>query len=103
MLVFVIQYTGILRVKGWDISGSNVLPVVEITVSLGSLGTEVGQVAGEQEVVLGGDGKRVAHEGSGVDDQSTGHGTGDTAGGIESVMVLFKMGISFDGRSQQKN
>lgn len=37
-------------------------------------------MAGEQEVVLGGDGKRVAHEGSGVDDQSTGHGTGDTAG-----------------------
>lgn len=57
----------------------NALPVVEEPVSLGSLGTEVGQVAGEEEVVLGGDGEGVAHESGGVDDQGAGHGAGDTA------------------------
>jgi hypothetical protein len=36
-------------------------------------------VAAEEEVVSGGDGERVAHEGDSVDDQTTGHGAGDTA------------------------
>ena len=35
-------------------------------------------MASEEEVVLGGDGKGVAHESSGVNDESTGHGAGDT-------------------------
>lgn len=56
----------------------NILPVVQITVCLGSLSAKVGQVAGEKEVVLGGDSEGVAHEGSGVDNQGTGHGSGDT-------------------------
>lgn len=59
--------------------GINALPVREITVSLGSLSTEVGQVAGEQKVVLGSDSQSVTHEGTGVKDQSAGHGTRDTA------------------------
>lgn len=57
----------------------NALPVVQVTVSLDGLGTEVGQVAAEEEVVGGGDGERVAHESDSVDDQTTGHGAGDTA------------------------
>lgn len=36
-------------------------------------------MAGEEEVVLRGDGEGVAHEGSGIDEQAAGHGTGDTA------------------------
>jgi hypothetical protein len=35
-------------------------------------------MAGEEEVVLGGDGEGVAHEGGSIDDQSSGHGAGDT-------------------------
>lgn len=57
----------------------NALPVVQVTVSLDGLGTEVGQVAAEEEVVGGGDGERVAHECNSVDDQTTGHRAGDTA------------------------
>lgn len=51
----------------------NALPVGHVSVSLGGLGTKVGQVAGEKKVVLRRDGKRVAHEGDGVDDQGAGH------------------------------
>lgn len=53
--------------------GSNILPVVEISVSLGELGGEVDRMAGEEEVVSGRDGESVAHEGSRVDGQSTSH------------------------------
>lgn len=56
----------------------DVLPVVQVAVSLSQLGGEVDGVAGEQEVVLGGDGKGVAHESSRVDNESTGHLAGDT-------------------------
>lgn len=59
--------------------GCDALPVVQITVSLDGLGTEVGQVAAEEEVVLRSDGERVAHESDGVDDETAGHGAGDTA------------------------
>jgi hypothetical protein len=61
------------------ILGGNILPVVQVTVPLGGLSTEVGQVAGEKEVVLRCDGKGVAHEGDSVDDQGTGHRAGDAA------------------------
>ena len=56
----------------------NVLPVVQVAVSLSKLGGEVDGVAGEQEVVLGGDGESVAHESCRVNDESTGHLAGDT-------------------------
>lgn len=57
----------------------NALPVGQIPVSLGSLGTEVGQMAGEEEVIFGRDGERVAHESSGVNCESASHGSGDAA------------------------
>lgn len=56
----------------------NALPVVQVPVGLGSLGSEVCQVACEKEVVLGRDGEGVAHEGGGVDDEGAGHRAGDT-------------------------
>ena len=46
---------------------------VEVAVTLGELGAGVNEVAGEQEVVAGGDGEGVAHEGEGVDGKGTGH------------------------------
>lgn len=53
MLVFV--FPGIIdQTKSNSlIWGGNVLPVVEITVCLGRLSAEVGQVASEEEVVGG--------------------------------------------------
>lgn len=60
------------------VTWGNILPVVQITVCLGSLGAEVGEMAGEEEVVLGCNGKGVAHESSGIDDKSTSHGAGNT-------------------------
>ena len=69
--------------RGW-----NILPVVEITESLGSLGAEVGQVACEEEVVLGGDSEGVAHEGGSVDNEGTGHGAGDAVKMKISVQFL---------------
>lgn len=59
--------------------GDNSLPVVEVTVTLDGLGAKVGHVTSEEEVVLGSDGERVAHEGGSVDEQAAGHGTGDAA------------------------
>lgn len=61
-----------------DPGGGNVLPVVEVAVCLCALSAEVGQVASEEEIVRRSDGEGVAHEGSSVNDQGTGHGTGDT-------------------------
>jgi hypothetical protein len=61
------------------ISWGNALPVRQIPVSLGSLGAEVGQVAGKEKVVLGCDGEGVAHESASVDKQGSSHSTGDTA------------------------
>lgn len=61
-----------------SISRGNELPVCQVPVSLGSLSTKVGQVASEKEVVLGRDGKGVAHEGGSVDNQGAGHRAGDT-------------------------
>jgi hypothetical protein len=62
----------------------NILPVVQITVSLGTLSGEVDGVAGEEKVVLRRDGEGVAHEGCGVDDQGAGHLAGDAVGLITS-------------------
>lgn len=64
--------------KGNKEDQGNVLPVVEVAVCLCTLSTEVGQVASEEEVVRRSDGEGVAHEGSGIDNQSTGHRAGDT-------------------------
>lgn len=47
--------------------------VVQVSVSLGELGTSVDEVAGEEKVVFGGDSEGVSHKGTGVDDESTGH------------------------------
>jgi hypothetical protein len=70
------------------IFGGNVLPVVEITVSLGRLSAKVGQVASEEQVVSGCDSEGVAHECSGVNDKSTSHGAGDTVNEAISTQSL---------------
>lgn len=80
--------------------GSNVLPVGQVPVSLGSLSTKVGQMASEQEVVLGGDGEGVAHEGSSVDSQSGGHLAGDTMKRRVSALVLSS--ISRGGKKREQ-
>lgn len=79
--------------RGWGILSllvfwGNALPVGQVSVSLGGLGTKVGQMAGEKEVVLRRDGERVAHEGGGVDDQGAGHRAGDTVKTVVSISVL---------------
>lgn len=56
----------------------DVLPVVEVSVSLGSLCAKVDEVAAEEEVVHGGDGHGVAHECGRVTAESEGHGSRDT-------------------------
>lgn len=56
----------------------NVLPVVQIPVSLRELGGKVDSMAQEEEVVLGFDGEGVAHKGARVDGQCGGHLSGDT-------------------------
>lgn len=53
------------------------LVVLHPSVALGELCALVDEVAEEEEVVLGGDGKGVAHESCGVDAKGAGHGTGD--------------------------
>lgn len=53
----------------------NVLPVVEVSVSLSDLCAKVDEMAAEEEVVNGGDGEGVAHEGGRVTAESEGHGS----------------------------
>jgi hypothetical protein len=53
--------------------GDNVLPVVEVSVSLSDLCAEVDEMATEEEVVYGSDGESVAHEGSRVTTESESH------------------------------
>lgn len=55
----------------------NILPVVKVAVSLSTLGGEVNGVTSEEEVVLGGDGEGIAHEGTRVDNKGAGHLAGD--------------------------
>jgi hypothetical protein len=56
----------------------NVLPVVKVSVSLSDLCAKVDEMAAEEEVVYGGDGEGVAHEGGRVTTESEGHGSRDT-------------------------
>lgn len=53
----------------------DVLPVVKVSVSLSDLCAKVDEMTAEEEVVDGGDGKGVAHEGGRVTAQSEGHGS----------------------------
>lgn len=57
--------------------GADILPVIQVPISLYGLRRKVDRVAGEEEVVLGRDGEGVAHECCGVDDESAGHGAGN--------------------------
>lgn len=66
-----------------------VLPVLHVTVALGSLCAKVDQVATEEEVVPGSDGHGVAHEGGAVADKSGGHGAGNAV-----VEVLVSLAFS---------
>jgi hypothetical protein len=63
-----------------------VLPVLDVTVTLGCLSTKVDHVASEEEVVPRLDSHGVAHESSAVTDKSSGHGTGDTV--VETTVSL---------------
>jgi hypothetical protein len=46
-------------------------------------------VAGEEEVVLGRDGKGIAHEGCRVDDQGTGHLAGDAVWCVSCLFLVY--------------
>lgn len=61
-----------------NMAGVYVLPVLDVTVTLGSLCAKVDHVASEEEVVSRLNSHGVAHESSAVTDKSCGHGTGDT-------------------------
>lgn len=63
-----------------------VLPVLDVTVTLGCLCTEVDHVASEEKVVPRRDSHGVTHEGRAVTDKSCGHRAGDTV-----VDVLFSI------------
>jgi hypothetical protein len=75
-----------------DILGVYVLPVLDVTVTLGSLCAEVDHVASEEEVVSGLHGHGVAHEGSAVTDKSCGHGTRDT---VVETFISFAIQYGF--------
>jgi len=51
--------------------------VVDVAVALDQLRGEVDGVAAEEQVVCGGDGERVAHEGAAVEGEGAGHAAGD--------------------------
>lgn len=51
--------------------------VVDVSVALHELRGKVDGVAAKEEVICGGDGEGVAHEGTGVEGEGGGHGTGD--------------------------
>lgn len=63
----------------------DILPVIQVSVSLYGLRSKVDRMAGEQKVVLGPDGKGVAHECCGVDDKGAGHGAGNA---VRSLSVF---------------
>ena len=60
--------------------------MLDVTVTLGCLSTEVDHVASEEKVVSRLDSHGVAHESSAVTDKSCGHRTGDTV--VEVVVSL---------------
>jgi hypothetical protein len=55
----------------------NILPVVQISITLCNLGGEVDDVAAEEKIVLGRDGQSVAGEDGRVEGEGASHGTGD--------------------------
>lgn len=57
--------------------GADILPVIQVSISLYGLRRKVDRVAGKEEVVLGRHGEGVAHECCGVDDEGAGHGAGN--------------------------
>lgn len=57
--------------------GRDILPVIQVPISLYALRSEIDRMAGKEEVVLGRDGEGVSHECCGVDGEGAGHGTGD--------------------------
>lgn len=61
-----------------------ILPVLDVTVALGCLSTEVDHVASEKKVVPRLDSHSVAHESTAVTDKSGSHRAGDT---VVEVMV----------------
>lgn len=63
--------------------------MVQVAVALDGLRREVDEVAAEEEPVPGLDGEGVAHEGGRVADKSTGHATGDTIRGRDTLAFLF--------------
>lgn len=77
----------------------DILPVVQITVSLGTLSGEVDSVAGEEKIVGRGDGESIAREGSGVDNQGTGHLARDTVDVISALVYAYQGGK--EGQKQQ--
>lgn len=66
---------------------------------MGTLSGEVDSVAGEEEVVGRGDGESVAREGSGVDNQGTGHLARDTVDVISALVYAYQGGK--EGQKQQ--
>lgn len=68
----------------------DILPIVQIAVSLGTLSGEVDSVAGEEEVVGRSDGEGVAREGSGVYNQGTGHLAGDAVDVISVLVYAYQ-------------
>lgn len=72
----------VVGVLGPDI---DILPVIQVPISLYGLRSEIDRMAGEEEVVLGRDGEGVAHECCGVDGEGAGHGAGDAVGFYQSV------------------
>jgi hypothetical protein len=79
----------------------NILPVVQVPVSLSHLSGAVDEMAGEEEVVLGRDSEGVTHEGCGVDCERSGHLSGDTVRVlVEQVDPYPRRRCKVDGRSR---
>jgi len=73
-----------------------VLPVLDVTVALGCLSTEVDHVASEEKVVPRLDSHGVAHESGAVTDKSCGHRTGNT---VVEVVVSVAFNSSLPGKA----
>lgn len=73
----------------WRWIGIDVLPVIDVSVSLRSLRAEVDRVASEKKVVSRRDSESVAHECGRVAAQSEGHWSRDTIARVLSVSLLF--------------
>lgn len=71
----------------------DILPVIQVPISLYGLRSEIDRMAGEEEVVLGRDGEGVAHECCGVDGEGAGHGPGNAVG-------FYNQFLTFEGRHE---